>query len=141
MARTRRKTKRHGTSFAPIQRKTRHRFRYNKGFQPPWPNHSTISRKFQLNEFTQRQVTMGVGKGWAAEESVAACRAYVAASEYPTSGSGKRRNLFRSQVSEAYNKFMQYVKRRNPSILYPDRTGDTIIQKHCKARCEAVKFE
>ena len=70
---------------------------------------------------------MGSSKGWTPEESVAACRAYVAASEDPISGSGKKKELFKKQVLAAYNRLMDTVKQRNDNVEYNERSGEAIV--------------
>lgn len=84
---------------------------------------------------------MGAGKGWSPEETLTACRAYVGASEDPLSGSGKKKELFQRQVQHIYVGFMVDVKKRNAQMNYGERTGDAIVQRHRKARCECIKFE
>lgn len=65
----------------------------------------------------------------------------VRASEDPTSGSGKEREVFRAQVSAAYATIMETVKRRNGNVEYGDRCAEAIVQRHRKARCESIRFE
>lgn len=84
---------------------------------------------------------MGSGRGWTTEETVAACQAYVSASEDPRSGNGKKKDLFSAQVLECYKNFMKEVTHKNPRFNYPDRTGDAIIQRYRKAKCEGIKYE
>ena len=84
---------------------------------------------------------MGSGKGWTATESVAACRAYIMASEDPIAGSGKKKELFHKQILSQYKSIMEDVQQRNPDTDYVARTGDAIAQRFRKARCECLKFE
>lgn len=84
---------------------------------------------------------MGTGKGWTQEETVLACRAYQSASEDPRKGSGKKKDLFTAQVLSKYNDLVRVLRSENLMCTYPDRTGEAIIQRFRKARCECVKFE
>lgn len=84
---------------------------------------------------------MGAGKGWTAEESVTACKSFTAASEDPQAGSGKKKDVFLGQVLDVYDELMLEVKRKNPQVEYPARTGDAVAQRHRKAKCESLKFE
>lgn len=71
---------------------------------------------------------IGAGKRWKSENSVAACRLYVATSEDPYSGSWTKKDLFQSHVLHAYNSFMTDEKRQNPAIMYPEMTGEAVYR-------------
>ena len=84
---------------------------------------------------------MGAGKGWSSEETVFACRAYQTASEDPRKGNGKKKDVFAAQVLEVYNSLIGLCRVDNGTPMYNDRTGEAIIQRCRKARCECIKFE
>lgn len=52
-----------------------------------------------------------------------------------------RKKVFAVQALARYTQLMKEVNKRNPSYLCPDRTGDAIIQRYRKTRCEEIKFE
>lgn len=79
---------------------------------------------------------MGTGKGWSSEESVVACRAFVAASEDPRRGSSKKKEVLLGQI---HQHFKRISAERN--IQVQDRTPEAVMQRYKKARCESLKFE
>lgn len=85
---------------------------------------------------------MGAGKGWSQEETSAACKAYVTASEDPRRGSGKKKEVFTAQVLEIYQNIVKSVVEENADgRSYPSRSGDAVMQRFRKARSESLKFE
>jgi len=84
---------------------------------------------------------MGSGKGWTAQETVAACKAYVSASEDPRNGNGRKKDVFANQVLDCYKRYMTKVKHNDPQVTFSDRTADAVMQRYRKARCEGLKFE
>lgn len=84
---------------------------------------------------------MGAGKGWSRDESVLACKSYQCASEDPRKGNGKKKEVFISQVLGVYKTLLANLRANNPSFQFPDRTGEAIVQRYRKARCECIKFE
>lgn len=83
---------------------------------------------------------MGTGKGWSAEESAAACKAYIKASEDSRQGSGKKKDVFEGEVLVAYTELLTAML-EDDEKSYTERTGDAIIQRCRKARCECLTFE
>lgn len=84
---------------------------------------------------------MDAGRGWTTEESVSACCAYLTASEDPFSGNGKKKEVFRLQMCKAYEDILEKLREKETGLRFASRTGDAIIQRHRKARCESIKFE
>lgn len=84
---------------------------------------------------------MITGKGWSQKETVLACKAYCSASEDPRLGSGKKKDLFLSQVFNFYNKLLQKLRSENPTFQYADRTGEAIVHrlKKVKVRVSQIR--
>lgn len=83
---------------------------------------------------------MGSGKGWKSEETVAACKAYVSASEDPRNGNGKKKDVFANQVLEFYKCYIAEVKTKNTQVAYSDCIGEAVMQFYRKAHRECLKF-
>jgi hypothetical protein len=85
---------------------------------------------------------MGTGKGWSEKESLLACKAFVAASEDPTHGNGKKRESFAGEVLNHYERLWKELRAEEP--VHDDlekRSGDAVLQRYKKVRAEALKFE
>ena len=83
---------------------------------------------------------MGSGKGWSNFETVAACKAFVAASEDPKSGAGKKKEEFH-EILNVLNNIVNDEKARERGFKPPPRTGSAILQRYKKARCDCIKSD
>lgn len=72
---------------------------------------------------------------------MAAWKGLLAVFENPIGISGKRRTAFASQVLLSYQGFMSDVKKENEEVDYVERTGEAVVQKYRKSRCEYITFE
>ena len=84
---------------------------------------------------------MGSGKGWSTFETVAACKAFVAASEDPKSGAGEKKEKFQGEILNVFNNIVNDEKERDKGFPPPQRTESAILQRYKKARCDCIKFE
>lgn len=70
-----------------------------------------------------------------------ACTAYIAASEDPSRGNGKKKEVFIGQILDTFTKFCEEKIKNNPGLSFHQRTGEAILQRYKKARTECLKFE
>lgn len=81
---------------------------------------------------------MGTDKGWTPKKKAAWYQGYIAAEEDPRRGAGKKKEVFNGQVSKVYAASLLTMKENNPRVLYTDRTGDEIVKRYRKSRCECL---
>lgn len=66
---------------------------------------------------------------WSTEETVAAFKTFIEASEDPRSGNGKSKDILVAQALGYYVKTMEQMRRGNPQMRYPDHTVDAVSQR------------
>lgn len=84
---------------------------------------------------------MGTRKTWTLEETVASFLADREGFEDSRRGPGHKKELFNANIAKGYAKNTDKVKEDNPKCTCSDSTRDEIVQRHCKAQFECVKFE
>lgn len=105
--------------------------------------HSDI-RKTALNDTAnskQEGKRMGSGKDWFPEKIVVPCKTYVSVFEDPQGGNGKKKELLVAQELELYNIIFAGLRAENVGTVYPNQTGDAIMQRFQKAHSKCMKFE
>lgn len=86
-------------------------------------------------------INMGSNRGWVSAETVAACRAFLSASQDPRRGTGKKKDLLVKKCHKRYVELMNGIKSTNKDVNYPDRSGEAVIQRYKKAKAECIKFD
>lgn len=73
--------------------------------------------------------------------TVVCCQACISASKDPRRGSGKKNKVFFAHVFSKYLSITLKVKEKILHGRYFDCTGDGILQRYLKARCEFLKLK